>query len=267
MIIAILLGVLAQSIFTAAVTSGINVAQVRRLRGLRKIHRSGHIIVCGAGNVGSLVIEFLRDLGERIVVVEQNPDQVLIELARDREVDLLSGDATSDETISYCSPELAKSIIAVTNSDTVNLEAALGARSRVQGKVKHGIHAVLRIDDLEFGRSVKRHFNITSFSTTEMTAPTIAGLARFESTRGRITLYADTPQRRTFQLAERRQDERNLPPPTSRATPILWVPLYVWRETSDGKGTALPIHKFAEDVQPGDRLLFMVPIDQFAQAT
>ncbi len=266
-IIAILLGVLAQSIFTAAVTSGINVAQVRRLRGLRKIHRSGHIIVCGAGNVGSLVIEFLRDLGERIVVVEQNPDQVLIELARDREVDLLSGDATSDETISYCSPELAKSIIAVTNSDTVNLEAALGARSRVQGKVKHGIHAVLRIDDLEFGRSVKRHFNITSFSTTEMTAPTIAGLARFESTRGRITLYADTPQRRTFQLAERRQDERNLPPPTSRATPILWVPLYVWRETSDGKGTALPIHKFAEDVQPGDRLLFMVPIDQFAQAT
>lgn len=267
-IIAILLGVIAQSIFTAAVTTGINLAQVRRLRGLRRIHRSGHIIVCGAGNVGSLVIEFLRDLGERVVVVEQNPDQVLIELARDREIDLLSGDATSDETISYCSPERAKALIAVTNSDTVNLEAALGARSRVRKQARGQIHSVLRIDDLEFGRSVKRHFDLTSFSTTEMTAPTIAGLARFESTRGRIAMAPHALRRRTFQLAERRQDEQNLPPPTpaNRVTPILWVPLYIWRENAEGKGTALPIHKFEEDVLPGDRLLFMVPIDQFSMS-
>ncbi len=267
--ITMLVGVTIFAVFTATVTSALNAATLRRTRGLRRIHRSGHVIVCGAGNVGSLVIDYLRELGEDVVVVERNPDAILIELARDRKIDLLTGDATNDETIAYCSPERAKALVGVTNSDTANLEVALGARTRTREHAHSDMHVVLRIDDLAFGASIKRHFGIASFSTTELTAPTIAGLARFESTRGRFAIFQDSGFARVFQLAERFQGAENSPPPAPPERPgykVRWIPLYVWREQAGGKGVAVPVHKFEQDVRPGDRLLFMVPLDQFSEA-
>ncbi|MDE2481878.1 MAG: NAD-binding protein, partial [bacterium] len=254
------------AVFTATITAALNAATVRRLRGLRRIARRGHVIVCGAGNVGSLVVEYLRRLGERVVVVERNPDAILIELARDRKVDLLTGDATNDDTLAYCAPEHAKALVGVTNSDTANLEVALGARTRMRERANADLHVVLRIDDLAFGASIERHFGIASFSTTELTAPTIAGLARFESTRGRFDIFRGSELQRTFQLAERFQGAENAPPPAPPERPgykVRWIPLYVWREHGSGRGVAVPAHKFQGDVRPGDRLLFMVPLDQF----
>lgn len=262
-----LVGVTAVAILTASLTSALNAAAARRTRGLRRIHRSGHVIVCGAGNVGALVIDYLRQLGEQVVVVEKNPDNLLIELARDRKIDLLTGDATNDETIAFCAPERAKSLVGVTNSDTANLETALGARSRSRERADGALHVVLRIDDLAFGRSIKRHFGISSFSTTELTAPTIAGLARFESTRGRFELFAGSDYARTFQLAERFQGSDNAPPPAPPERPqftVRWIPLYAWREIA-GRGEAVAIRKFAGEVHGGDRLIFMVPLDQFSE--
>jgi voltage-gated potassium channel Kch len=262
-----LAGLTSFAIFTASVTSGLNAAAIRRIRGLRQIHRRGHIIVCGAGNVGSLVVDYLRELDEQVVVVEKNPDGLIIEMARDQQIDLLTGDATNDETMTFCAPEKAKSMIGVTNSDTANLEAALGARSRTRERGLDDLHIVLRVDDLSFGRSIKRHFGIASFSTTELTAPTIAGLARFESTRGRFDLFPGTDHTQTFQLAERFQGPENAPPPAPPEMPgykVHWIPLYSWRDSGRGKGEAVPIHKFAGEVQTGDRLLFLVPLDQFS---
>ncbi len=266
-VVVTLVGIVLVAIFTASLTSGLYAAAMRRTQGLRRIHRTGHVIVCGAGNVGSLVIDYLRQLGERVVVVERSPDSLLVELARDRKIDLLTGDATNDETIAFCSPERAKSLVGVTNSDTANLETALGARSYTRANAQAPLHVVLRIDDLRFGQSIKRHFGISSFSTTELTAATIAGLARFESTRGRFDLYADTGHPRSFQLAERLQGPENAPPPAPPERPgyrVRWIPLYVWRETGAGRGEAMPIHKFEGEVRSGDRLLFMVPLDQFS---
>jgi len=253
-----LAGVTIFAVLTATVTSALSAATARRTQGLRRVHRSGHVIVCGAGNVGSLVIEYLHDLGEDVVVVEKNPNAILIELARDRKIDLLSGDATNDETIAYCSPERAKAIVSVTNSDTANIEVALGARTRMREHEHSDAHVVLRIDDLLFGASIKRQFGLTSFSTTELTAPTIAGLAQFESTRGRIDVFNGRPFARAFELAERIEGEGAGPPPSPH-----WIPLYAWREQGAGNGVAIPVHTFGGDVRLGDRLLFLIPLDQF----
>jgi voltage-gated potassium channel Kch len=265
-----LAGISIFAVFTATITSALNAASIRRTQGLRRIHRSGHVIVCGSGNVGSLVIDYLRELGEDVVVVEKNPDAILTELARDRKLDLLTGDATNDETIAYCSPERAKALVGVTNSDTANLEVALGARTRIRRRGNAELQVVLRIDDLAFGASIKRHFGVSSFSTTELTAPTIAGLARFESTRGRFEIFPGSGFARMFQLAERFQGTDNTPPPAPPERPgykVQWVPLYAWRERGGGKGVAAPVHNLGKDVRPGDRLLFMVPLDQFAGAS
>ena len=263
--VAMVSGLAIFAVFTGSIASNLNAATYRRLRGLRRLRRRDHVIVCGAGNVGSLVIDYLREMGEHVVVVERDPDPLLIEFARDHKIDLMTGDATSDETISYCNPEEAKALVGVTNSDTANLEAALGARSRTAELGRDGLQVVLRIDDLPFGASIQRHFGIASFSTTELTAPTIAGLARFESTRGRFDRLGTDGVLRTFQLAERIQGPENAPPPAPPERPgyrILWIPLFVWRQDS-GKGSAIPIRKFEDDVRPDDRLLFALPVDQF----
>jgi hypothetical protein len=160
-------------------------------------------------------------------------------------------------------------LVGVTNSDTANLEAALGARSRTRAPGDDELGVVLRIDDLSFGRSIDRHFGIQSFSTTELTAATIAGLARFESTRGRFDLEGPAGDR-SFQLAERVQGDDNVPPPAPPERPgyrVCWIPLYVWRRNERGSGEAIAIRGFREQVRPGDRLLFLVPLDQFAQPT
>ena len=53
-------------------------------------------------------------------------------------------------------------------------------------------------------------------------------------------------------------------PPEMPGYKVRWVPLYAWRDDGRGKGETVPIHKFEGEVQPGDRLLFMVPLDQFS---
>ena len=57
--IVMVLGVTLTGIFTAVLTSRLTQAQWVAVQGLRRIKRRGHIVVCGSGNVGSRVIEYL----------------------------------------------------------------------------------------------------------------------------------------------------------------------------------------------------------------
>ena len=69
------------------------------LQGLRPVHHRGHIIACGAGSIGSNVIDLLLGLGKRLVVVEISPDTAIIEQAREQRFDLLTGKATGSTPI------------------------------------------------------------------------------------------------------------------------------------------------------------------------
>ena len=100
------------------------------MQGLRPVHRRGHIVVCGAGSIGTGVIELLLALDKRLVVIELAPDTTIVERARERQFDLLTGDASRDTTLDLCNLGAAHSLIALTNVDTLNLEIALGARAR-----------------------------------------------------------------------------------------------------------------------------------------
>ncbi|MBV9272204.1 MAG: NAD-binding protein [Candidatus Eremiobacteraeota bacterium] len=238
-------GVAISGVFIATIAAALTRAQQKQLHGLRRIHAQGHVVLCGAGNVGMRVIEFLLRLRHHVVVVEQNPNSVLMELARDRRIDLLTGDATSDEVMEFCDLRNARAFVAITDSDTVNLEAALGARVE-----NSRLPVVMRMGDPEFARSVGRNFALTvTFSTTELTAPTIAGLSRFRGTRGRVTFDDET-----YSIAERVQRDPGRPPVVPGA-----LPLFVLRE-----GNLTPMSDFAE-VRPQDRLLYLIPLSQFRE--
>jgi len=178
---------------------------------------------------------------QRVVVIEPRPSALIVEHARTRRIELLASDATDDDTLGFCDLRRAHSLVAVTDSDTANLEAALGALVD-----NPDLPVVLRIMDPQFSRSVERNLKIAkSFSASELTAPAIAGLARFPSSRGRVTFA-----RETFSINERAA-EMTMPREEDG------IPLYVWRE-----GTLRPIRDFGE-VRDGDRVLDMVPLSQF----
>ena len=145
------------------------------MQGLRPVHRRGHIVVCGAGSIGSGVIDLLLALDKRLVVVELNPDSTIVERAREQHFDLLTGDASRDTTLDLCNLGAAHSLIALTNVDTLNLEIALGARAR-----NPTMPIVLRIAEASFAESIARHFEFeTTFSAAALAAPAFVGLARF----------------------------------------------------------------------------------------
>ena len=237
-------GVVLGGLFIASMTSLINRAQETALRGLRQINAEGHIIVCGAGNVGTRVVEFLLSLGQHVVVIEPRPNAAIMEMARSRRIDLVASEANDDTTLAFCSLNRAHSIAAVTDSDIANLEAVLGALA-----YNAKLFAILRIGNIEFARSVKRNFAIgSSFATSELTAPMIAGLARFASSRGRVAFAGET-----FAIGERTSD-MYIP----RAEH--GIPLFICRE-----GELLPAHDF-DEMRPGDRMLDLVPLSQFKNA-
>ena len=237
------LGVAFSGIAIAFVTTALTRAQFTALQGLRQIKTRGHVVVCGAGNVGTRVIEFLRMLGQPVVVIDPVPDAETVEHSRVRAVELLTGDATRDGTLELCNLPVARALIALTSSDTANLEVALGAR----GRNAH-LQVVMRVQDDAFAGSVGRQFEaIQTFSTSSLAAPAFAGLSRFPGTRARIE-FGDED----YNVGERLQGEVPMPPPAEHC-----VALAVWRSNQ-----FLHIDNF-DEMEPFDRLLFIVPLSQF----
>ncbi|MBV9153767.1 MAG: NAD-binding protein [Alphaproteobacteria bacterium] len=177
-----LLGTIFTGLFIVFAAARLTRGQWVRMQGLRPIHRRGHIVVCGCGSIGTGVIDLLLAFDRPLVVVEQNPDAALVERARDRGFDLLTGDASRDDTLDLCHLAAAHSLLALTNVDTLNLEIALGARAR-----NPSMPIVLRIAEAAFAESIARHFDFqTTFSVAALAGPVFAGLSRLPGARGRI---------------------------------------------------------------------------------
>lgn len=96
----------------------------RRQREMNKL--SNHLIICGAGRVGSRVIGELRRGREPFVVIEQDARQVagLVEEG----VNVLVRDATLEETLREAGVERARALAACLPSDPQNVYVVLTAR-------------------------------------------------------------------------------------------------------------------------------------------
>jgi Trk K+ transport system NAD-binding subunit len=177
-------GVLVANISIALMSAALVRAQWTALQGLRHIHVRDHVIICGAGRVGMRVVEYLRRLGMPLVIVEASPNAGIVRLGRKHGVDVLTGDASQDDTLEMCNIEHAHSIVAATDSDTANLEIALGARAR-----KRDIPVIMRVANARFAALIGRQFQLDrTFSPTELAAPVFAGLAVSPGARGRCLI-------------------------------------------------------------------------------
>src|ERR1700681_1130857 len=236
-------GVASIGIFIAFATSALTRAQFTAIQGLRQIRARGHVLVFGCGNVGTRIVEYLRALDRHVVVVELKPDPVLVELSNRGGIELVTGDATRDATLDLCNIPHAHAVIAATDSDTANLEVALGVLARSKDA-----SMVMRVQDQAFADSIARHFKgIRTYSTAALAAPVFAMISRFPKTRGRIALGDGA-----YSLAERVEEQAPQAPSAQDC-----IALGVWRN-----GAFRHVDAF-EETEPFDRVLFLVPLSQF----
>lgn len=97
---------------------------------------SDHVIVCGFGRFGRVVVDELRENGVTLVIVENDP-------AKEADLEGLGvpyvlGSATSDECLERARVERARALVCATESDAANVFIALSARER-QPRIR--IHA------------------------------------------------------------------------------------------------------------------------------
>jgi Trk K+ transport system NAD-binding subunit len=140
------------------------------LFGRRRIRMQDHIVLCGLGHVGIRVLEQLCKVGEKVVVIEAAETARYLDDARKLNVPIIVGDMRTRNILERARVNAARSLIAATGDDLVNLEAALAAR-----ELRPDIRVVLRIFDHSLAGKIATGFGIkTTFSTAALAAPAFA---------------------------------------------------------------------------------------------
>lgn len=127
---------------------------------------NGHVIVAGLGTVGFRVTQQLDAAGIDVVAVERDEDGRFVAAARALGIPVVVGDASLPQTLAQAQAAKACCLLAVTDSDIANLEAALNVRS-----VAPGTAVVLRIFEPDLAVRVERTLGITSRSVADLAAP------------------------------------------------------------------------------------------------
>ncbi|MFJ9715800.1 NAD-binding protein [Streptomyces sp. NPDC101213] len=172
-----LVGLLLLPVLLAAVLEGLGT--FRAAGALRRPPRGlgGHVVLLGLGKIGTRVLTRLRELDIPVVCVEAAPEARGVAVARRLRVPVVLGDVTQEGVLEAAKIHRAHALLAVTSSDTTNLEAALYARS-----LRHDLRVVLRLYDDDFATAVYRTLRAAhpqaltrSRSVTHLAAPSFAG--------------------------------------------------------------------------------------------
>ncbi|MFI7358957.1 NAD-binding protein [Streptomyces avidinii] len=197
-ILAGLTGMLLLPILVAAALEALG--SFRSAGALRRPPRglTGHVVLLGLGKIGTRVLARLRELHIPVVCVEADPDARGVSLARALRVPVVLGDVTEEGVLETARIHKAHALLALTSSDTTNLEAVLYARS-----VRSDVRVALRLYDDDFATAVYRTLRTAhpealtrSRSVTHLAAPAFAGAMM-----GRQILGAIPVERRVLLFA------------------------------------------------------------------
>ncbi|MFJ9250948.1 NAD-binding protein [Streptomyces sp. NPDC101776] len=193
-----LVGLLMLPVLLAAVLEALGT--FRTASALRKPPRGlgGHVVLLGLGKIGTRVLTRLRELNIPVVCVEADPEARGLATARRLRVPVILGDVTQEGVLESAKVHRAHALLAVTSSDTTNLEAVLYARS-----VRPDLRVVLRLYDDDFATAVYRTLRAAhpgaltrSRSVSHLAAPAFAGAMM-----GRQILGAIPVERRVLLFA------------------------------------------------------------------
>jgi voltage-gated potassium channel len=121
--------------FTTALILELDLAGVlRRRRIMRKVSEmSQHVIVCGGGGMGRVIVEELVRSGKPFVLIESDSNH-LVDLYKEYpDQSIIEGDATKENTLELAGIERAAGLAACLTADADNLLLCLTARGLCPG--------------------------------------------------------------------------------------------------------------------------------------
>jgi hypothetical protein len=108
-----------------------------------------HVVVCGLGERGLRLTQEFLDHGYRVVVIEEDEENPLIDACREQGAVVLVGDATDKNLLRKAGIRKAKYLVTVCADDGTNAEIALHARDLVRSRKGRALTAFVHIVDLE----------------------------------------------------------------------------------------------------------------------
>lgn len=141
--------------FTAIVTNYLLRARLGGALELRRVPDSGHVVVCGLGNIGFRVVEELLRGDERVVVIEPARDCRFLSPARRLGAAVIAGDATVQEVLRQARADSARAVVIATGNDLANVEIALLVRD-----LNPRQRVVVRLNDPQLARTLREAANV-----------------------------------------------------------------------------------------------------------
>jgi voltage-gated potassium channel Kch len=116
-----------------------------RLLSLRTIR--GHIMICGLSRKGLLLAKGFLESAQRVVIIELDEDNDLIEQCKARGAIVLTGDATDRSVLEQAAIHRARCLIAVCDDDGINAEIAVQAQAVSASKSHTPLTCIVHIVD------------------------------------------------------------------------------------------------------------------------
>lgn len=120
----------AVSSLTAFIVEGELTDLLRRSKMDKALTRlEDHLVLCGAGRLGSVILKELRATGQRVVVVDRDLSRLEEVFGPDHGFLAVEGDATHDTVLERAALRKARGLLAALPEDKDNLFVVLSARS------------------------------------------------------------------------------------------------------------------------------------------
>jgi Trk K+ transport system NAD-binding subunit len=127
----------------------------------------GHVIVCGLDGVGLRIVEQLALSGVPTVVVDESPAPALAQMIAAWEVQLVTGPARTEETLTSAGLADAVAVICAQDDDLSALETALLTR-----RLRPDVRVVAQLANPAVGRAV-RQAGVAVLDVAGLSAPSI----------------------------------------------------------------------------------------------
>ncbi|GLZ76947.1 potassium transporter TrkA [Actinorhabdospora filicis] len=177
-------GVALVPVLTASIVETVVGRRLAAASGRLRRPVSDHVVVIGLGNVGVRVVTQLSKLGVPVVAIERDEAAPGVEAARALGVPVVLGDASRPEILDAAYVRSCRSLVAVTSSDVVNLEAAWNARG-----IRAGLRVVLRVGDGDLARRIDERSDISrTLSVSTVAAPAFAAALTAQDVKGTMTV-------------------------------------------------------------------------------
>jgi Trk K+ transport system NAD-binding subunit len=151
--------------------------------GFNNIRLKDHIIIAGLGKIGFRVANQLHESGEKVIVIEKDAGSDFLTSLRGK-IPVLIGDSAHPQILNKSGLQQAKTIMALTNDDIINLNMLIYAQ-----KVNPGIKTIARIFSKRIGEKAKEAFKIDKvLSVASLASPTIVASALYKNTLGAFFL-------------------------------------------------------------------------------